>query len=196
MIIAQEDRGVYQFVCDFLDRKKVVILPCDTIYGILGVVPDTVSRIAGIKGRPVSKPFIQLVPDESWLMRYVNTEVPRPLLDMWPGPITLILPSEVQGSVAIRIPSDKFLRELITDLGKPLASTSVNRAGKPPLNRIRKIVDQFENDVDLIIDAGDLTSRLPSTIVDLSVNPYKILRRGAVDIPASVIEDLAIQADP
>ena len=196
MIIAQEDRGVYQFVCDFLDRKKVVILPCDTIYGILGVVPDTTSRIAGIKGRPVSKPFIQLIPDESWLIRFVDTRVPRPLLDMWPGPITLILPSEDQGSVAFRIPSDHFLRKLITDLDKPLASTSVNRAGKPPLNRIQQIVDQFENDVDLIIDAGDFTGRLPSTIIDLSGDPFKILRKGAVDIPASVVEDLAIQADP
>ena len=196
MIVSRSTQGIYQLVFDTLVRKKVVILPCDTIYGIVGVVPDTISRIARIKKRPAHKQFIQLIPDESWLKRIVRTRVPRSLLDMWPGPITLILASVEMGSVAVRIPSDNFLRRLITDLDRPLVSTSVNSAGNPSLNRIRQIADQFENVVDLIIDAGDFTNRLSSTIVDLSRYPYRMLRKGAAEIPASLMEELAIQADP
>jgi tRNA A37 threonylcarbamoyladenosine synthetase subunit TsaC/SUA5/YrdC len=63
----------------------------------------------------------------------------------------------------------------------------VNRSGEQAQWRISDIIAAFEKDVDLIIDGGDLPARKPSTILDIRTNPHKLIRRGACEIPASVL---------
>ena len=91
--------------------------------------------------------------------------------------------------MALRVPRDPLLAGLLRRLGRPLASTSVNRAGQAPLWRIREIVAEFEREVDLVVDAGDLEGRIPSTIVDLSVRPWRLLRPGAVRLPEELFPE-------
>jgi len=69
----------------------------------------------------------------------------------------------------------------------PIVSTSVNRSGGAPLWQIEKIIKEFEKDVDLIADTGDLPGRKPSPILDVTSKPYKILRQGACNIPSEVL---------
>ena len=162
---------------------------CDTIYGILGVSPQTDSRISAIKGRDSQKPLLSLISDVSWLDRFTEMAMPGPLREYWPGPITLIFPARGGGTVGLRVPEDAYLRELVKRLDMPVNSTSVNREGEPPIHRIDEIISQFEHLVDLIVDSGDSENAMPSTILDLTVTPFKIIRQGKADVSNIIQED-------
>jgi len=157
-------------------------MKCDTIYGILGIGSRTENRVRKIKGRTGEKPFLYLIPDASWLPRFTSLPLPQALEGYWPGPLTMIFPSKWGGTTALRVPQDAFLRKLTRELGDPILSTSVNREGKPPLSRIKSIIRSFEKAVDLIVDSGDQANAVPSTILDLTREPYRIVRKGAVDL--------------
>ncbi len=161
-------------------------MPCDTIYGIVGPAPASEARIRELKGRG-EKSFLQLIAGARLAgalrrARPCRKRWPR----YWPGPLTLIFPAG-EGSVALRVPADPRLRRLLERLDRPLYSTSVNRSGQPALWRIADILEQFEAAVDLVVDAGDLPGRLPSTIVDVSQRPFRVLRQGALSIPPEAL---------
>jgi L-threonylcarbamoyladenylate synthase len=146
----------------------------------VGIAPDSGERIRGIKGRGEDKPFLQLLPDPSWVAKFSPLSAPANLLKYWPGPLTLVFPSHTGGTVALRVPDSRFLRELLEAVGSPLYSTSVNRAGAAPLLTVAAMQQEFEGVVDLIYDAGDLPPGPPSTLVDVSSRPCRVLRRGAL----------------
>lgn len=162
-------------------------MPCDTIYGLVGIAPDTEETIRSIKGRGESKPFLQLVGDASWVQRYSTMPVPAALRQLWPGPLTLIFPSIGGGTAAFRVPNDGLLVSVLSRVGSPVFSTSVNRSGESPRGRISEIVGRFEHEVSLVVDAGDLENRLPSTIVDLTTKPYTVVRQGCLHIPPELL---------
>jgi L-threonylcarbamoyladenylate synthase len=158
----------------------VAIAPGDTMYGLVGVAPDSGERIGEIKGRGEDKPFLRLLPDPSWVAKFSPLAAPASLLRYWPGPLTLVFPAHAGGTVALRVPDSQFLRELLEAVGSPLYSTSVNRAGTAPLQTVEEMRREFEDLVDLIYDAGDLPPGTPSTLVDVTSRPCKILRPGAL----------------
>jgi len=164
------------------------VVPCDTIYGLVGVAPDTDARIRAIKGRGDGRPFLRLVADASWVVALTGREAPPPLARHWPGPLTLVLPEAAGGTVALRVPGAVWLRDLLASLGRPLLSTSVNRSGGEALWRVAEIVADFERDVDLVVDGGDLPAGVVSTIVDATSRPFRVLRPGALELSP---EDLA-----
>jgi L-threonylcarbamoyladenylate synthase len=172
-------------LAECLSAGGVLIMPCDTIYGIVGPAPASRDRIRELKGRG-EKSFLQLIAGPQWLPRFGVPAVPEPLSAYWPGPLTLIFPT-AEGSVALRVPADPRLRLLLERLDRPLFSTSVNRSGQPALWRIADIVERFEAGVDLVVDAGDLPGRLPSTIVDVSQRPFRVLRQGTLVIPQEAL---------
>jgi L-threonylcarbamoyladenylate synthase len=182
VIIKKSDLRFRQTILEVLKGGGVAILLCDTIYGIVGISPESEERIRDIKGRERNKPFILLIPDAGWLPRFTSTELPQTLQHIWPAKLTMILPHRKGGTLALRVPEDSSLRSIVKDLDRPLVSTSVNRGGEPPLNRIDEIIAEFESDVDLIVDSGDHEGGIPSTIVDVTTTPYRILRQGAVKI--------------
>ena len=95
------------------------------------------------------------------------------------------------GSIAIRVPDSLFLRRLILALGSPLYSTSVNKAGSPPLGSIEEIATQFGDEVDLIVDGGTQSEGRPSTIVDITSIPFRVVRQGdLVLLPADLADEL------
>ena len=162
-------------------------MPCDTIYGFVGVAPDTEDKIRKLKGRQ-EKSFLLLIPDLSWLPQYTDSPLPPELKPFWPGALTVIFPGKQRGTVAIRIPDDALLLEVMSKLEKSLFSTSVNRAGQPPLWRIEEILSAFEKRVDAVVAAGDRPRGVPSTILDITEKPFRLLRRGAVDLPKDVLK--------
>ncbi len=186
MRIGAAEPGLVARLADCLSAGGVAIMPCDTIYGIVGPAPGSEARLRELKGRG-EKSFLQLIAGAGWLPRFGGLDLPEKLAAYWPGPLTLIFPVE-QGSVALRVPADPRLRELLQRLDRPLYSTSVNHSGRPALWRIADILGQFEALVDLVVDAGDLPGRLPSTIVDLSRKPFRVLRQGALELPPEALE--------
>lgn len=185
MVVPADDPRAFDLLRDCLAGGGVAIVACDTIYGLVGVVPGTGDRIRGIKGRGDDKMFLQLVPGAEWVESLAAAAVPPALGRYWPGPLTLILPAKSGGTVALRVPDSPFLRRLIEAVGRPIYSTSVNTTGQQPLWRIAEIVDEFATLVDLVLDAGDLPGASPSTIVDATAVPARVVRQGVLAIPAA-----------
>jgi len=183
-----EDPAAAALFRDVLSRQGVAIIPCDTIYGLVGGVPESEERIRLIKGRGEDKPFLILIPDPGRCPDFSPMPVPVELSGFWPGPLTLILPRQGGGTVALRVPDSPFLRGSMRSTGAALFSTSVNRTGCPPLWRERDIIGEFRDDVDLILTAGDLEGRMPSTIVDACLRPFRLVRKGALELPAGLLE--------
>lgn len=181
MILSKENS--FETIISKLENNEIVIMPCDTIYGILGKSPDTDSKIREIKGRGEAKPFLHLI---SSVIQFNNLSVipfPNELEKYWPGPLTVVTTVKQGGTIAYRLPADKFLQDIVSHVESPLYSTSVNVTGKEHLWKISDIILQFEDKVDLIIDGGDYEGRKPSTVIDITSTPYKIIRQGALDLP-------------
>ena len=182
MVDRAADPESFHRLISVLSNGGVAIIPCDTMYGIVGLAPETGSKIRAVKGRGEDKPFLQLIGDSSWIARMSDMPVPPALGRYWPGPLTLVFPARDGGSVALRFPDSPFLQRLLQALGRPLYSTSVNRSGAEPLTDIAAMAKEFERDVDLVYDAGSLTPGPPSTVIDITCRPFQVLRAGAVAV--------------
>lgn len=187
MILNKSDSDSIEKTVAILRSGGVAILPTDTVYGFSALVikdPDTAFKIRQIKGRDENKPFIQLISKPEDIFLYSSDKVPEKILSYWPGPLTVILNDKrVPGATtAFRCPGDPWLREVISRLGFPVYSTSVNRSGSPVLTRTSEIIKEFEKDTDLIVLDGDSESSVPSTIVKLEGDDYVVLRKGAVSL--------------
>ena len=164
-----------------LKQGHIVIIPTDTIYGFSGLIGKTAEAIARIKGREENKPFIALIAEPADIYRYTDIKIPEHILNLWPAPLTLIVPLKGQGTQAFRCPADEWLRNVVAAAGDAVYSTSVNRSGTPPLTDIEVICREFEDSVALIVDGGNLEG-LPSTLVDLTSGTPRVLRQGSVVI--------------
>jgi len=180
VIVKADSPDAFPALVRVLASGGVAIAPGDTMYGLVGVAPETGERIRGIKGRGEDKPFLRLLPDPSWVGKFSALAPPAGLMKYWPGPLTLVFPAHEGGTVALRVPDSRFLRDLLEAVGRPLYSTSVNRAGAAPLQTVVEMRREFEDAVDLIYDAGDLPPGPASTLVDVTSRPCKVLRPGAL----------------
>ncbi len=187
MILSRENS--FEEIIELLESNRVVIVPCDTIYGFLGKSPETDPIIRQIKGRGELKPFLHLI---SSIIQFNELSVipfPKDLEEFWPGPLTVVTAVKSGGTIAYRLPADKFLQDIVSHIEVPLYSTSVNLSGEEPLWQISDIIDNFEDKVGLIVDAGDFIDKEPSTVIDITCKPYKIIRQGALKLPNHIIMD-------
>lgn len=190
--LQRPDREVVQKAAQMVLRGGVIAYPTDTIYGLGGdpFKPAVVRRILEMKGRPAEKGMLLLIPDPFWVDSLV-ARLPEeffPLAaEFWPGPVTLLMTgsSEVpdlvlndQGKVGVRQPDLPFLEMLLKKISGPLISTSANLSGEPYKGNLQSLVATFRPHVDLFITASHEKSRKPSTVVDLTVKPPKIVRAG------------------
>lgn len=200
MVIGIKESSAFPLLLQTFKEGGLAIMPCDTIYGIVGIAPGTGEKIRALKGREEQKPLIQLILSPSWLNDFTDLTLPEILEAYWPGPLTLIFPTKTEDSrairqgisrretVALRVPKDPFLQKILQEIKKPLFSTSVNKSGQQPLWRSHDIIAAFAQDVDLIVDSGDLPDRAPSTILDISSRPYRLIRQGVVKIPEALFK--------
>ncbi len=160
-----------------LKDGHVVIYPTDTIYGMGSLWSSgSNARIYSIKKRDKAKPLI-ILSNLLWAHKfaYCNDKV---IGEFWPGEYTLILKAKRRlpwwisdgKTVAIRVPSDKLLRNLLMMTGEPITSTSVNISGNLPMNNPILIAEEFENKVDLIAQYSDFVPKKASKIVDIYGN--------------------------
>jgi tRNA threonylcarbamoyl adenosine modification protein (Sua5/YciO/YrdC/YwlC family) len=171
-----------------LQRRGVVLLPTDTIYGLHALAgnADAVQRIVDIKGRGEDKPFVVIAASAAQLEHLGATLGARTraiLDDLWPGPFTAVVPirqpiaaSRGASTIAVRVPDLEWLRELLDRTG-PLASTSANRSGEPPITDPKLISRDLRASIDGVVDAGVREGK-PSTIVDFTGDEPRIIREG------------------
>lgn len=170
----------------------IVVYPTDTLYG-LGCNPfhkAALARLFELKERDGTQPMLLLIDDKCWAER-LGIEVPRTFYDAvkrwWPGPLTIALraapglPAGVtssKGSVAFRLPAAQSTRKFVAECGFPIISTSVNVSGASPLASSADIWNEWGPKIDLLLDAGTLPAGQPSTVLDLSIVPPRVIREG------------------
>ena len=179
-----------------LANGGLVAIPTETVYGLGAAINNEVAiaKIFAVKGRPQNHPLIVHLAHIEQLHLVANNIHPDAIKlahACWPGPLTLLLQRSdnismsITGgrdTVAVRIPDNAFTRQLIINLGSPIAAPSANRFGKVSPTTAQHVCDDLQNDVDLIVDDGASSIGVESTIIDFSVSPPQLLRPGGIPI--------------
>lgn len=166
----------------------VILYPTDTVYGLGANIfnNDAVERIYEIKKRDQSKPLSVLVQNTESLELIADlNRSTREIINKWlPGPFTFILNKKnvvspyvsASSKVGVRIPDYKIARALASLF--PITTTSANLTNECTLSNPQDILKQIGNDIDLVIDVGDLGAAKPSTVIDLSSSKPTLVRNG------------------
>lgn len=192
----------------------IVAFPTETVYGLgaSALKAEAVREIFRLKGRPADNPLIvHLLTAES--LSQVAAGIPDlfwPLYEAFsPGPLTYILPRDKRiplevtaglETVAVRFPSQAAARVLLEQAGVPVVAPSANLSGRPSPTRARHVLDDFAGRIPYVIDDGPSDLGLESTVLDLTVDPPRILRPGEITGQAiyekTGIEVVGWQPDP
>ena len=176
-----------------LKEGKIGVFPTDTAYGIGCRMDDekSVKRVFEIRKRPEEKAMIVLVSSIKMAEEYAefSTEVKEKIVDnYWPGPLTIVLPCKKNKvpsivradgeALALRLPDNPELLEIINQVGVPLIAPSANFSGEDTPFSSQEVDKELLKLVDFAI-AGECTMKKVSTIIDCSSSKWSIIREGA-----------------
>jgi L-threonylcarbamoyladenylate synthase len=197
---------VLRYAANFLSRGCVIAIPTDTFYGLAADPFNlaAVDEIYRVKGRPETRALpilvncveqaLMLVRDreeEAAGLRIAPRTFTRLAEAFWPGGLTVVMdasnrvPLKVTantGKVALRWPKSPVVEHLIDEFEGPITGTSANISGFASCASAEQVMKQLGNRVPLVLDAGDTGASLPSTIVELRGEEWKILREGAIRV--------------
>lgn len=182
---------------DVIKEGGLVAFPTETVYGLgaNALDEDAVKSIFDAKGRPSDNPLIVHISNYSMLDMVTDCSLEqRSLLELlgsifWPGPLTIIvsksnnIPKVVScglDTVGIRMPQHPIALALIDECKLPIAAPSANTSGKPSPTSADHVIEDILNKVDIIIDGGNCSVGLESTVIDITVKPAVILRPGFI----------------
>ncbi|MBA3010365.1 MAG: threonylcarbamoyl-AMP synthase [Proteobacteria bacterium] len=174
--------------------QGIVIFPAQCLYGVAAnaLDPGAVRKVFEIKQRPLNNPILVLIHTRDDLKHLVKRipDTAQLLMDrFWPGNLTLIfeaadhvspLLTAGTGKIGIRIPAHPAARALVEKVKGPITGTSANLSGQPGCSRVDQLPAAIIHGADLILDAGPLKGGPGSSIVDVTTDPVRILRQGAV----------------
>lgn len=185
-------KNSWQQAKEILENDGVVILPTDTLYGIIGraLSKKIVERIYDIKGRDKSKPFIVLITSYKDLNIYgvkIDENKAKILKKFWPGKVTVILPCHLKkfkylhrgtNDIAFRMigKKNKNLHDLINKVG-PLVAPSANPQDLKHADNIAQAKNYFGDKIDLYVSSGPKIGK-SSTLVKFNGDELVILRQG------------------
>ncbi len=178
-------------------KGGLVAFPTETFYGLGANALDSsaFSRVYAVKGRPENKPLLVLVDSVRMVETLVEAIPPAALVLMtryWPGPLTLVLkavpglPRHLTagtGTIGVRLPAHPVAFGLVRAAGVPVTAPSANPSDALPPTTAAEVLNAFDGKIELVVDGGQTKGGLPSTILDLTVAPPRILRKGALELP-------------
>ncbi len=173
-----------------MKQGSIIVYPTDTVYGIGANILDekAILKVFSVKKRPKNKPLsicVSRIQDINKIA-YMDLKTEEIAAKILPGPFTLILKKKNNVSsflsagsdkIGIRIPDNKVCRELSRDF--PITSTSANISGHDIPESTEEVLKQLGSSVDVILDAGVCKHGIPSTVIDMTVYPPEIIRKGA-----------------
>jgi L-threonylcarbamoyladenylate synthase len=177
-----------------LRQGGLVAFPTDTVYGLGALVWNeaSVARIYRAKARPAEKAIPVLLAGVGQLA-LLGVEATPLLLALaerfWPGPLTLVVPCDGRvpaivtagtQTVAVRTPDHPAARHLFELTGQPLAVTSANLSGHANPLSADDVMAQLGGRIEAVVDGGVCPGGVPSTVLDLTHCPPRILRSGPV----------------
>ena len=177
-----------------LRADGLVAFPTETFYGLgaAALRPSAARRVCEVKGRPEGKPLLVLVDSIAMTERLATTISPRARALMarhWPGALTLVLPARPEiptevtagtGTIGVRLSAHPVARALVAALGGPITAPSANPSDRPPPTTAAAVVAYFGDALPLILDGGATAGGEPSTVLDVTVEPPRVIRAGAV----------------
>ena len=186
--------GDIQQAAELLRQGRLVAVPTETVYGLAADATQETAVQANYdaKGRPETKPLNVLV-DGMAMVEKVCRDIPEDAYKLanafWPGPLTMILwgngtlPAIVPAggqTQGVRCPDHRDTLAVIRALGRPLACPSANLSGQSSPKSAQDVLVQLGGHIDAVLDGGECTMGVESTILDLTVSPYCILRQGGL----------------
>jgi L-threonylcarbamoyladenylate synthase len=191
-------RNIIKSAAKALKQGKAVAYPTDTSYGLAVDATNimAIKKLYSIKGRNFSKPVHVVVPSISYLKRMVrwNTKADKLAKRFWPGALTTVSKLKIKnltlkilsadtGFLGVRMPKNKIAQDLSRFLNHPITTTSANVSGQKDCYSIKEIIAQFKSHKikpDIIINAGKLPKRKPSTVVKIAGGQVTVLREGPI----------------
>ena len=188
------DPEIIRQAAEILRHGGLVAFPTETVYGLGADVLnlDAIRKVFAVKGRPGDNPLIVHVAGTKMLDDVVD-EIPdkgKMLGEaFWPGPLTLVMKRTILISdlvtagldtVAVRMPDHPVALALIRAFGEGMVGPSANLSGKPSPTNAQHVYDDLRGQIELILDAGQTTIGVESTVVDVTVDPPVILRLGGL----------------
>lgn len=189
--MAQTGKDIVQAI-HYLQNDGLVAIPTETVYGLAANAfsANAVSKIFAAKNRPSFNPLITHTHDIERVEKYVK-QIPDMAFQLarafWPGPLTLLLPKKdiipdlvTAGSeyVAVRIPNHSLTLDLLEKLEFPLAAPSANPFGYISPTRPSHVEEQLGDKIDYILDGGECSVGIESTIVGFEEGQLVIYRLG------------------
>ena len=204
----EKDQNTIEEAAAILRRGGLVGIPTETVYGLGadGLNAQAVRQIFEAKGRPQDNPLILHVADAAWLERYCLDVPPQAYAlarRFWPGPLTMILrrreivPLQTTGgleTVGMRCPDHPVTRAIIAAADLPIAAPSGNTSGRPSPTTAGHMLEDMDGRIDAIVDGGSCSVGVESTIIDLTVQPPRLLRPGGLPLEAleEVLGEVAV----
>jgi len=174
----QNKPKIIEKALEILAKGGLVVYPSDTVYGLAADAtnPLAVDKIEKIKGRGPDKKFSWNFSDIEMIKKYheLSDKQLQVLEKYLPGPFTFIL----EDNLSVRIPQNSIITEITGHYGRPTTATSANLTGEQPVDSIKTLNAKIYLAADLIIEDPEFSGDLPSTLVDLRGEPYKVLRQG------------------
>lgn len=179
-----------------LKEGKIGIFPTDTAYGVGCRADDeaAVKKVYMIRNRPEEKALLILVDSLEMASQYseVNDNVKEKLINhYWPGGLTIILPCKTEKippavrangpTIAIRLPNNPMIGEVIKKVGVPIVAPSANFSGELTPFSLEDVDQALLKEVDFVLP-GVCTMKDISTIIDTTVSPWKIVREGVIKL--------------
>lgn len=177
-----------------LREGAVMTYPTETAYALGGnaLSPALADAVFRLKGRPRDKALLLLIGGREDLERLTREVAPAAKLLMtrfWPGPLTLVFQAapglaphlaDRRGTVALRWSSHPCTEALLRLGGAPLIGTSANPSGGPNPLSLGAVLAAFPGGIELAVDGGPIAPGPPSTLLDTTTAPFRLLRRGVI----------------
>jgi len=188
------EKAILRRALDVITAAGVVVFPTHCLYGLGADAFNarSIEKIFTIKRRSRQRPILVLIHSRRQVGELVKTVSPTAVALMdrfWPGKVTLVfeaadgIPQNLtagSGRIGIRLAAHPVARALAQALGSPLTATSANLSGSPGVSDVNDLPPALTQQLDLILDAGPLSGGPGSTVVDVSVDPPRVIREGLV----------------
>ncbi len=196
MKLLQANKFSIEEAAQVIKDGGLVAFPTETVYGLgaNGLNPTATAKIFAAKGRPRFNPLILHICNISQIEQISTIDlktVEKLTQAFFPGPLTLVVPKSNivpdiitagNPTVALRMPKHPVALELIKAAGVPIAAPSANKFGKLSPTTAEHVASQLKSKVDIILDGGQSSVGVESTIIEVTGDDYFLLRPGGLSI--------------
>jgi len=177
-----------------LIRGGLTACPTESFYALAVDARSeaAVRRLFSVKNRDAGRPVLILIPSleslNDWVRR-VPSRASVLIERFWPGGLTLIFEASGRiaplltggtGTIGVRLSSHPIPTALARAVGGPITGTSANPSGRPPCTCAEEVMAYFGERIDLIINGGPTEGGAGSTVLDVTMDPPRIVRHGMI----------------